>query len=132
MASTTVTWKSLVCAPTACDQPLPHQGDSAEDPAVAFVDIPGDEACAPSTCIQVGVPACPASAHLPGAAQGPGLLWGSLQPHSLSRWCFWGMRGHAGWAIGCADLLSTLPPPAGQEDRCPVLRSPAALQPPVW
>ncbi|XP_055251808.1 putative interleukin-17 receptor E-like isoform X3 [Moschus berezovskii] len=28
------------------------QGDSAEDPAVAFVDIPGDEACAPSTCIQ--------------------------------------------------------------------------------
>nr|XP_005903971.1 PREDICTED: putative interleukin-17 receptor E-like [Bos mutus] len=27
-------------------------GDSAEDPAVAFVDIPGDEACAPSTCIQ--------------------------------------------------------------------------------
>uniref|UniRef100_A0A8C2QSW6 Interleukin-17 receptor C/E N-terminal domain-containing protein n=1 Tax=Capra hircus TaxID=9925 RepID=A0A8C2QSW6_CAPHI len=28
------------------------QGDSAGDPAVAFVDIPGDEACAPSTCIQ--------------------------------------------------------------------------------
>ncbi|XP_017904423.1 PREDICTED: putative interleukin-17 receptor E-like [Capra hircus] len=45
------------------------QGDSAGDPAVAFVDIPGDEACAPSTCIQ--------------------------------------------------------------EDRCPVLRPPAALRPPV-
>lgn len=75
MASTTVTWRSLVCAPTACDRPLPRQGDSAGDPAVAFVDIPGDEACAPSTCIQVGVPPCPASAHLPGAALGPGLLW---------------------------------------------------------
>ncbi|XP_060980267.1 putative interleukin-17 receptor E-like isoform X1 [Dama dama] len=28
------------------------QGDPTEDPAVAFVDIPRDEACAPSTCIQ--------------------------------------------------------------------------------
>ncbi|XP_059790887.1 putative interleukin-17 receptor E-like isoform X2 [Balaenoptera ricei] len=27
-------------------------GDPAEDPAVAFVDIPGDQACAPGTCIQ--------------------------------------------------------------------------------
>ncbi|XP_057598984.1 putative interleukin-17 receptor E-like isoform X9 [Hippopotamus amphibius kiboko] len=27
-------------------------GDPTEDPAVAFVDIPRDEACAPSTCLQ--------------------------------------------------------------------------------
>ncbi|XP_052496616.1 putative interleukin-17 receptor E-like [Budorcas taxicolor] len=44
--------------PPACRRllqatPVPAaSGDSAEDPAVAFVDIPGDEACAPSTCIQ--------------------------------------------------------------------------------
>ena len=88
MVSATVIWRSLVCAPTACDRPLPPQGDPTEDPAVAFVDIPRDEACTPSTCIQVGVSPCPASTHLPGAAQGPELLWESLQPHSLPRWCF--------------------------------------------
>ncbi|KAG5212831.1 hypothetical protein JEQ12_015260 [Ovis aries] len=37
---------------TCEDAGAPVRGDSAGDPAVAFVDIPGDEACAPSTCIQ--------------------------------------------------------------------------------
>ncbi|KAB1269881.1 putative interleukin-17 receptor E-like [Camelus dromedarius] len=47
--------------PPACHRvlramPLPpasvSQGDPTEDPTVAFVDIPRDDACAPSTCIQ--------------------------------------------------------------------------------
>ncbi|XP_026963858.1 interleukin-17 receptor E-like protein [Sagmatias obliquidens] len=42
--------------PPACRRllqatPIPA-GDPTEDPAVAFVDIPGDQACAPGTCIQ--------------------------------------------------------------------------------
>ncbi|XP_007454147.1 PREDICTED: putative interleukin-17 receptor E-like [Lipotes vexillifer] len=42
--------------PPACHRvlqatPTPA-GDPTEDPAVAFADIPGDQACAPGTCIQ--------------------------------------------------------------------------------
>ncbi|XP_059790890.1 putative interleukin-17 receptor E-like isoform X4 [Balaenoptera ricei] len=36
----------------ATPTPAVSWGDPAEDPAVAFVDIPGDQACAPGTCIQ--------------------------------------------------------------------------------
>ncbi|KAF4023073.1 hypothetical protein G4228_014597 [Cervus hanglu yarkandensis] len=39
---------------TCEDAGTPVLGDPTEDPAMAFVDIPRDEACAPSTCIQVG------------------------------------------------------------------------------
>lgn len=39
--------------------PLPTQGGFMADSAVAFVDIPRDEACVPSTCIQVGGAAPP-------------------------------------------------------------------------
>ena len=63
------------------------------------------------------------------------------QPHSLSRWCVWGMRGHASWAAGCADLLSLpcpqpwswehVPRPSAEASGCPCAarRSPGS---PSW
>nr|XP_044633368.1 putative interleukin-17 receptor E-like isoform X1 [Equus asinus] len=42
------------CRPALPAIPLPPaSGNLTADPAVAFVDIPGDEACAPDTCIQL-------------------------------------------------------------------------------
>ncbi|XP_029061620.1 putative interleukin-17 receptor E-like isoform X3 [Monodon monoceros] len=38
--------------PLPVTYPSLAQGDPTEDPVVAFVDIPGDQACAPGTCIQ--------------------------------------------------------------------------------
>ncbi|EPY84852.1 hypothetical protein CB1_000437003 [Camelus ferus] len=46
--------------------PARFQGDPTEDPTVAFVDIPRDDACAPSTCIQTSGELPP-----PTAAPGP-------------------------------------------------------------
>ncbi|XP_065743307.1 interleukin-17 receptor E-like protein [Phocoena phocoena] len=47
------TWPP-VCRRVLQATPIPavSWGDPTEDPAVAFVDIPGDQACAPGTCIQ--------------------------------------------------------------------------------
>ncbi|XP_059970186.1 putative interleukin-17 receptor E-like [Mesoplodon densirostris] len=43
-----------VCHRVLQATPIPEVswGDPTEEPAVAFVDIPGDQACAPGTCIQ--------------------------------------------------------------------------------
>ncbi|TKC45480.1 hypothetical protein EI555_006054, partial [Monodon monoceros] len=115
--------------PPACRRvlqatPIPV-GDPTEDPVVAFVDIPGDQACAPGTCIQVG--------DLRGAPASPELPWGPLQLHSPSSQCLWGMR--AGLRERLLAVLTRSrclrTRPAGQKDRHPVLRPPAAVRPPV-
>ena len=81
--------------PLPVTYPSPTQGDPTEDPAVAFVDIPGDQACAPGTCIQVGGAVLPTSS-TPRPQGGPGLPRGPLQPRSPSSRCLWGMRAGAG------------------------------------
>lgn len=44
--------------------PSPTQSDFVTDLAVAFVDIPREEACVPNTCVQVGGVVPPAPTHL--------------------------------------------------------------------
>lgn len=124
--------------PLPVTHPSPAQGDPTEDPAVAFVDIPGDQACAPGTCIQVGGAVLPTSStprpqgspRLPRAALGAPPATQSLQLVPLGN-----AGGAQGAAAGCADPLSRSrclrPRPAGQKDRHPVLRPPAAVRPPV-
>lgn len=95
--------------PLPVTHPSPAQGDPTEDPAVAFVDIPGDQACAPGICIQVGGAVLPTSStprpqgspRLPRAALGAPPAMQSLQPVPLGN-----AGGAQGAAAGCADPLS--------------------------
>lgn len=110
---------TLLCEPVFPPLPMTHpsptQGDFMADPAVAFVDIPRDEACVPNTCIQVGG-AAPASPHpllqsqtcFPvinrwGELLPPRLLPGPVSPAASPGRCSGGCSQDAGEAAGCAD-----------------------------